>query len=100
MPSDPTPTKRTEAEARGRVPDGLRSEIFVDFGPNDERRWGAFEKKLDAYAEAVRVAERERLAARVREMDAVFAHDHCYRVRKLDVLRLLTESGSGAGADA
>lgn len=43
----------TEAEAR-RV-------LFEFYAPNDSERWDGFEKRMDAYAEAVRAAERARL---------------------------------------
>ena len=87
MPSDPTPTKHTEAEARESLGDAIS--FYAAFRTPDNR--DVVDACVDQLAEAVRVAERERLAARVRGMDAAYTHDHCYRVRKLDVLRLLTE---------
>ncbi len=50
----------TEAEAR-RV-------LFEFYAPNDSERWDGFEKRMDAYAEAVRAAERARLAGLVRDL--------------------------------
>ena len=76
---DPTPTKHTEAEAHvslihaiahyGQFPSPKNHRVYADCIP--------------AYAEAVRAAERERLAARFSQWGA--------NVRRADVLRMLTE---------
>lgn len=148
---DPTPTKRTEAEAREAVVSQMtRAHAFACAAIFTFRHkyilsgkacdCGAAEKPvaaLDTYAEAVRVAERERLAegatvAWSYELARAIYPDGQYtnwgpprvsldkpcvpegsirRLRRLvavdaapegnaDVLRLLTESRSGAAADA
>lgn len=77
---------RTEAEAHVSLIHAIAH--YGQFPTPENHR--VYADCIDAYAEAVRAAERARLAARVRDLDAMYLSG-LYRVRKVDVLRLLTE---------
>ena len=46
----------------------LRDALFVDFGPNDERHWAAFEEAMGQWLAAELADDRARLAGAVRAM--------------------------------